>query len=84
MRRKPFGKLLPSAHAVDREFRVMRVLGRQGFPVANAYAPCADDSVIGSAFYIMSLEEGRGCGIPRFRASQSIRVQICSAAKLKH
>ena len=38
MRRKPFGKLLPSAHAVDREFRVIAALGKQGFPVAKAYA----------------------------------------------
>jgi len=59
MRRKPFGKLLPSAHAVDREFRVIAALGRQDFPVARAYALCTDDTVIGAAFYIMSMEEGR-------------------------
>ena len=59
MRRKPFGKLLPSAHAVDREFRVISALGKQGFPVAHAYALCTDDTVIGAAFYIMSMEEGR-------------------------
>ena len=59
MRRKPFGKLLPSAHAVDREFKVIAALGKQGFPVAKAYALCMDDSVIGAAFYIMSMEEGR-------------------------
>jgi aminoglycoside phosphotransferase (APT) family kinase protein len=59
MRRKPFGKLLPSAHAVDREFRVISALGQQGFPVAHAYALCTDETVIGAAFYIMSMEEGR-------------------------
>ncbi len=59
MRRKPFGKLLPSAHAVDREYRVIAALGPQGFPVAKAYALCTDDAVIGAAFYIMSMEEGR-------------------------
>ncbi|WP_213770585.1 phosphotransferase [Bradyrhizobium sp. dw_78] len=59
MRRKPFGKLLPSAHAVDREFRVIAALGKQDFPVAKAYALCSDDAVIGSAFYIMSMVEGR-------------------------
>ena len=59
MRRKPFGKLLPSAHAVDREFRVIAALSKQGFPVAKAYALCTDDTVIGAAFYIMSMEEGR-------------------------
>src|SRR6201995_2114985 len=59
MRRRPFGKLLPSAHAVDREFRVIAALSKQGFPVAKAYALCTDDAVIGAAFYIMSMEEGR-------------------------
>lgn len=59
MRRKPFGKLLPSAHAVDREFRVIDALYKQGFPVAKAYALCMDDAVIGATFYIMSMEEGR-------------------------
>lgn len=59
MRRKPFGKLLPSAHAVDREFKVTAALHAQGFPVARAYALCMDDAVIGAAFYIMSMEEGR-------------------------
>ena len=59
MRRKPFGKLLPSAHAVDREYKVIAALGKQGFPVAKAYALCTDDNVIGSAFYIMSMEDGR-------------------------
>ncbi len=59
MRRKPFGKLLPSAHAVDREFRVITALGKQGFPVPEAYSLCSDDDVIGSAFYIMSMEDGR-------------------------
>src|SRR5258708_12205979 len=59
MRRKPFGKLLPSAHAVDREYRVIAALSKQGFPVAKAYALCTDDNVIGAAFYIMSMEEGR-------------------------
>src|SRR6202045_999459 len=59
MRRRPFGKLLPSAHAVDREFRVIAALSKQGFPVAKAYALCTDDAVIGATFYIMSMEEGR-------------------------
>ena len=59
MRRRPFGKLLPSAHAVDREFRVIAALGKQNFPVARAYALCTDDAVIGSTFYVMSMEDGR-------------------------
>lgn len=59
LRRKPFGALLPSAHAVDREFRVQSALGRTGFPVAPQYGLCTDDSVIGSWFYVMGLVEGR-------------------------
>jgi aminoglycoside phosphotransferase (APT) family kinase protein len=59
LRRKPFGKLLPSAHAVDREFKVISALHKQGFPVARAYALCMDDNVIGSAFYVMQMVEGR-------------------------
>ena len=59
MRRKPFGKLLPSAHAVDREFKVIEALHKQGFLVARPYALCLDEEVIGSAFYIMSMEAGR-------------------------
>jgi aminoglycoside phosphotransferase (APT) family kinase protein len=59
LRRKPPGKLLPSAHAVDREFRVISALGTTGFPVAHAYALCTDDEVIGTMFYVMSMVEGR-------------------------
>lgn len=59
LRRKPFGKLLPSAHAVDREFRVISALYRAEFPVAKPYALCRDDGVIGSMFYVMALVEGR-------------------------
>ena len=50
LRRKPPGKLLPSAHAVDREFRVIRALYGQGFPVAEPHVYCADDSVAGTPF----------------------------------
>lgn len=59
LRRKPPGTLLPSAHAVDREFRVISALHAQGFPVARPYALCTDDSVIGSMFYVMDKVEGR-------------------------
>ncbi len=59
LRRKPFGKLLPSAHAVDREFRIISALHAQGFPVPRPYALCTDDTVIGAAFYIMAMVEGR-------------------------
>jgi aminoglycoside phosphotransferase (APT) family kinase protein len=59
LRRKPFGPILPSAHAVDREFRAIAALYPTGFPVAKPYALCEDDGVIGSAFYIMEMVEGR-------------------------
>lgn len=59
LRRKPPGTLLPSAHAVDREFRVISALHAQGFPVARPYALCTDDSFIGSMFYVMDKVEGR-------------------------
>lgn len=59
LRKKPGGKLLPSAHAVDREFRVISALYPTGFPVARPYALCTDDSVIGAMFYVMQNVEGR-------------------------
>lgn len=59
LRRKPFGKLLPSAHAVDREFRVQSGLHKVGFPVARQYGLCTDDAVVGSWFYVMDMVEGR-------------------------
>jgi aminoglycoside phosphotransferase (APT) family kinase protein len=59
MRRKPPGKLLPSAHAVDREFRVISALYPTGFPVARPYGLCSDEAVIGTMFYVMDMVEGR-------------------------
>ncbi|PIW31572.1 MAG: phosphotransferase family protein [Rhodobacterales bacterium CG15_BIG_FIL_POST_REV_8_21_14_020_59_13] len=59
LRRKPPGKLLPSAHAVDREFRVMSALGEQGFPVPKMHGLCEDPEVIGTAFYVMDFVDGR-------------------------
>jgi aminoglycoside phosphotransferase (APT) family kinase protein len=59
LRRKPPGKLLPSAHAVDREFRVMSALSGTDVPVAKTYALCEDEAVIGTAFYLMEYVEGR-------------------------
>ena len=59
----PAAKLLPSAHAIDREFRVMAALGNTGMrtciPVARMYAICEDESVIGRAFFIMEFVAGR-------------------------
>jgi aminoglycoside phosphotransferase (APT) family kinase protein len=59
LRRKPPGKLLPGAHAVDREYRVLSALGKQGFPVARVHGLCEDESVIGTPFYVMDMVEGR-------------------------
>ena len=55
----PAAKLLPSAHAIDREFRVMDALSRAGFPAARQYALCLDEAVIGRAFYLMEFIDGR-------------------------
>ncbi|MEH0197313.1 phosphotransferase family protein [Caulobacter sp. CCNWLY153] len=59
LRRKPPGKLLPSAHAVDREFKVISGLHQASFPVARPYALCMDEGVIGTIFYVMDNVEGR-------------------------
>jgi aminoglycoside phosphotransferase (APT) family kinase protein len=59
LRRKPPGKLLPSAHAVDREFRAISALYPQTFPVAEPVLYCADESVVGTAFYVMGYADGR-------------------------
>jgi aminoglycoside phosphotransferase (APT) family kinase protein len=55
----PASKLLPSAHAIDREYRVMRALEGSGVPVATMHLLCEDESVIGRAFYVMEFVEGR-------------------------
>jgi len=59
LRRKPPGKLLPGAHAVEREARVMSALGAQGFPVPYVHGLCDDENVIGTPFFVMDLVEGR-------------------------
>jgi len=59
MRRKPPGKLLKLAHAVDREFRVISALHAAGFPVPKTHVLCEDESVVGTAFFIMDFVEGR-------------------------
>jgi aminoglycoside phosphotransferase (APT) family kinase protein len=59
LRRKPMGAVLPSAHAVDREFRVQKALFGGPVPIGEVYAYCGDEAVIGSAFYVMDFVEGR-------------------------
>ena len=59
LRRKPPGTLLKGAHAVDREARVMSALGSTGFAVPRIFGACDDDTVIGTAFFVMEMVEGR-------------------------
>lgn len=59
LRRKPFGQLLPSAHAVDREYRLLAALHPLAFPVPEPLALCDDPAVIGAIFYVMEMAKGR-------------------------
>ncbi|MEP0201851.1 MAG: phosphotransferase [Halioglobus sp.] len=78
LRRKPPGELLASAHAVDREFRVISALQDTDVPVPKTYLLCEDDNVIGSMFYIMECLEGRVFWDPRIPeiSDNSERVAI--------
>jgi aminoglycoside phosphotransferase (APT) family kinase protein len=71
LRRKPPGKLLPSAHAVDREYRVIRALHPQNFPVAEPLLYCADEAVAGTPFYVMSFADGRVFWEPQMPGSNA-------------
>ncbi len=71
LRRKPPGKLLPSAHAVDREYRVIRALHTQGFPVAEPLVLCEDKTVAGTPFYLMSYADGRVFWEPQMPGSNA-------------
>jgi len=76
LRRKPPGKLLPSAHAVDREYRVITALGKTGFPVPRTHVLCEDPAVIGTAFYVMDCVHGRVItdpAIPGLTAARALR-----------
>jgi aminoglycoside phosphotransferase (APT) family kinase protein len=72
LRRKPPGKLLPSAHAVDREYRVLSALHAQGFPVAEPLLLCADDSIVGTMFYVMRFVGGRVFWTPDMQGSTPV------------
>ena len=83
MRRKPPGKLLPSAHAVDREYKVISALYPTGFPVARSYGLCTDEDVIGTMFYVMDMVEGRilwDQQLPQYEPAQRRAIYM---AKLK-
>ena len=59
LRRKPPGPLLAGAHDVEREARILQALGGAGFPVAHVYGVCSDPTILGSAFFVMQMMEGR-------------------------
>ena len=59
LRRKPPGQLLPGAHAIEREARVMAALSHEGFPVPTVHALCEEESVIGTPFFVMDMIDGR-------------------------
>ncbi len=87
LRRKPFGPLLPSAHAVDREYKVQNALNKAGFPAARQFGLCTDDSVVGSWFYVMDMVDGRTIwdgampkDAPEYRRSTYLAMIDCLAA----
>jgi aminoglycoside phosphotransferase (APT) family kinase protein len=81
LRRKPPGKLLPSAHAVDREFRIISVLHRQHFPVPEPIVLCDDAEVVGTPFFVMGFVDGRIFWEPHLPGSNpSERTAIYDAA----
>jgi aminoglycoside phosphotransferase (APT) family kinase protein len=80
LRRKPPGKLLPSAHAVDREHRIISALHAQNFPVAAPVLYCADESVVGTPFFVMACVDGRVFWEPQMPASNPAeRAQVYDA-----
>lgn len=91
LRRQPFGKLLPSAHAVDREYKAMSALGPTGFPVPKTYGLCEDPEVIGSKFFVMDLADGRslwngalpGCSPAERRAIYHAMIDTMADLHLK-
>jgi aminoglycoside phosphotransferase (APT) family kinase protein len=85
LRRKPSGKLPASAHAIEREFRVMKALNGVGYPAPLALALCEDATVLGSAFYLMSHVEGRvfaEADMPRSNRAERIAVYDAMNAAL--
>ena len=69
LRKKPPGQLLPSAHQVEREYRVMTALAESGVPVPSTYLLCTDEQVIGTSFFVMACVRGRVFRHPRLPGS---------------
>lgn len=85
MRRKPAGKLLPSAHAVDREYKVITALHSTGFPVPRTYGLEADESVVGTMFYVMDFMEGRifwDQTLPNYEPDMRHKIHMASVKTL--
>jgi aminoglycoside phosphotransferase (APT) family kinase protein len=80
LRRKPPGKLLPSAHAVDREYRVISALHAQQFPVAEPLVYCADETIAGTPFYVMGFVDGRVFWEPQMPGSDAAERAAVYAA----
>jgi aminoglycoside phosphotransferase (APT) family kinase protein len=85
MRRKPPGKLLPSAHAVDREYKVISALYPTGFPAPRTYGLCTDDEVIGTMFYVMDMVEGRilwDQSLPQYEPAERYAIHMAALKTL--
>lgn len=79
LRRKPFGELLPSAHAIEREFRLLSALWPLGFPVPRPFAICEVSTVIGAKFYVMELADGQNYSdgtLPDLRGPQRRAIYL--------
>jgi aminoglycoside phosphotransferase (APT) family kinase protein len=79
LRKKPPGKLLPSAHAIEREYRIIVHLHARGFPVARPHILCTDETVIGTPFYVMDFVAGRIAWEPRRTPSFDAMNQTIAA-----
>lgn len=82
LRKKPAGNILPGAHAVEREFRVLKALTQTDVPVPEVLLLCDDISVVGTPFYLMRRVEGRvfhDCGLPDVAASERKAIYMSMA-----
>ncbi|XP_019850051.1 PREDICTED: acyl-CoA dehydrogenase family member 10 [Amphimedon queenslandica] len=89
LRKKPPGKLLPSAHAVEREYRVMKAVKDYNVPVPNLLSLCEDESIVGTPFYLMEYVEGRifkDASLPSLKPDErnGIYSRMCEALASIH
>jgi len=83
LRRKPPGKLLPSAHAVDREYKVITALNLNNYPVPKTYCLCLDESIIGTIFYVWRWLMGIFIGNPHYQNAIIKCAQKYSKKRIK-